>query len=79
MDSNLLIGLVVIVAIGFFLKSRKDKSSASTTSAPAKAPTKAKKAPAKAKKAPAKAKTTPAKAKKAPAKKGGKAGLEVLK
>ena len=49
MDSNLLIGLVVIAVVVFFLKLRKDKSSAST---PAKAPAKAKKAPAKAKKSP---------------------------
>ena len=45
MDSNLLIGLVVIAVVVFFLKLRKDKSSAST-------PAKAKKAPAKAKKSP---------------------------
>ena len=53
MDSNLLIGLVVIAVVVFFLKLRKDKSSASTPAkAPAKAPVKAKKAPAKAKKSP---------------------------
>ena len=76
MDSNLLIGLVVIAIVVFFLKSRKDKASTPSTGSGSGGGTQVKKAPAKAKakKAPAKAK-----AKKAPAKTKKSPKLEVLK
>ena len=78
MDSNLLIGLVVLAIVAFFLKSRKDKASTPSTGGGSGSGggTQVKKAPAKAKakKAPAKAK-----AKKAPAKTKKSPKLEVLK
>ena len=67
MDSNLLIGLVVLAIVAFFLKSRKDKASTPSTGGGSGGGTQVKKAPAKAK-----AKKAPAKTKKSPK-------LEVLK